>query len=130
MNIMTLREENKLSLDELDSYYNELRQYAQSRKLTNTTCGATIFAPKLKAITNIIADRLINVLAGGKVEKISDGQNNIPEGPVIFAHTHQGILDNFSWIPVTPKHALILHATIAREIYTLRTDYIGGALAR
>ena len=113
MNIMTLREENKLSLDELDSYYNELRQYTQSRKLTNTTCGATTFAPKLKGITNIIADKLINILAGGQVEKISDGQNNIPEGPVIFAHTHQGILDNFSWIPVTPKHALILQAAIA-----------------
>lgn len=111
MNMLTLKEEAKLSQDELDLYYNELCQYAKNRKLTNTTRGATTIAPKLKWITNAVADKLTDVLAGGTVEKISDGQENIPDGPVIFAHTHQGILDNFAWIPTTSKHALILHAS-------------------
>lgn len=30
---------------------------------------------------------------------IADGQENIPDGAVIFAGTHQGILDGFVWIP-------------------------------
>ena len=29
--------------------------------------------------------------------------------PVIFAHTHQGVLDNFVWMPEVEKHCLILH---------------------
>lgn len=91
VNILTLKEEAELSLDELNLYYNELCQYAKNRKITNTTWGATTIEPKLKQITNAVADKLTNVLAGGVVEKISDGQENIPDGPIIFAHTHQGI---------------------------------------
>ena len=115
MNMLTLKEEAKLSQDELDLYYNELCQYAKNRKLTNTTRGATTIAPKLKWITNAVADKLTDALAGGGVVKISDGQENIPDGPVIFAHTHQGILDNFSWIPATPKHAIILHSSVVKN---------------
>lgn len=116
MNIMTLKEEANLTLEELELYYNELCQYAQSRKLTNTTLGATTIAPKLKKITNVVAGKLTNILAGGLVEKISDGQENIPDGPVIFAHTHQGLLDNFAWIPATPKHAIIFHSAVVKKI--------------
>lgn len=115
MNILTLKEEARLSLDELDLYYNGLCQYAKNRKLSNTTRGATTIAPKLKWITNAVADKLTDILAGGAVEKLSDGQENIPDGPVIFAHTHQGILDNFSWIPATPKHAIIFHSSVVKK---------------
>lgn len=115
MNILALKEENGLLPEELDTYYDELCKYARGRKLTNTTYGAITIAPKLKGITNIVADNLTNVLVGGEVEKISDGQENIPDGPVIFAHTHQGILDNFSWIPVTPKHAIIFHSNVVKK---------------
>ena len=110
-----MHEENNVTSGQLDTYYDELCKYARGRKLTNTTYGAITIAPKLKGITNIVADNLTNVLAGGEVEKISDGQENIPDGPVIFAHTHQGILDNFSWIPVTPKHAIILHSNVVKK---------------
>ena len=116
MNMLTLKEEARLSPDDLDLYYNELCQYAMNRKLTNTTLGATTIAPKLKRITNAVADKLTDILAGGAVEKISDGQENIPDGPVIFAHTHQGILDNFSWIPATPKHAIIFHSSVVKKL--------------
>lgn len=115
MNMLTLKEEAMLSQDELDSYYNGLCQYVKDRKLTNTTRGATTIAPKLKRITNVVADKMTDVLAGGAVVKISDGQGNIPDGPVIFAHTHQGILDNFSWIPATPRHAIIFHSAVVKK---------------
>jgi len=45
------------------------------------------------------------MLAGGSVETVTDGLENIPDGPVIFASTHQGMLDGFVWITDCPKHA-------------------------
>lgn len=35
---------------------------------------------------------------------------NIPDDPVIFAGTHQGILDGFIWIEDCPKHAVVVHS--------------------
>ena len=116
---ISLEEENKLTLEEKKEYYQSLREYAVSRKLTNTTPGATTKAPKLKKITNNVASVLIDVLEGGKVIKLSDGQQNIPDGPVIYAHTHQGILDNFAWIPATPEHAIILHSSVVKKSFVL-----------
>jgi len=113
--VLTSKEEKQLTLDELKKYYSDLREYALSRKLTNTTPGATTIAPKLKKITNSVAGGLTNILAGGKVVKISDGHENIPDGPVIYAHSHQGLLDNFSWIPFTPKHSIILHSAVVKK---------------
>lgn len=117
--ILSYKEEQKLTLEELANYYNKLREYALSRKLTNTTPGASTIAPHLKKPTNAIADKLTNVLAGGNVQKISDGQENIPTGPVIYAHSHQGLLDNFAWIPVTPDHAVILHSDKVKKFLVL-----------
>ena len=50
---------------------------------------------------------------------MSDGQENIPKGPVIFAFTHQGILDNFVWIPETPYHCVILHSAKVKTFLKL-----------
>jgi len=116
---LNLAEENKLSLEEKKEYYKKLREYASKRKLTNTTKGATTVAPKLKNATNVIARKLTDILAGGKVEYVSDGQENIPDGPVIFVHTHQGILDNFAWIPATPRHSIILHSAVVKKALVL-----------
>lgn len=43
------------------------------------------------------------------MEVVTDGLENIPKGPVIFASTYQGMLDGFVWITDCPKHALIFH---------------------
>lgn len=114
--VLAIKEEEKLSKEELLRYYNELRKWVVTRKYTNLTLGALILAPRLKTITNRIASKLVPILAGGNVEQIQDGIENIPGGAVLFAHTHQGILDNFAWIPVTPKHCLILHSVKVRRI--------------
>ena len=117
--ILSLKEEAQLSNTELRDYYHSLLEYAINRKLTNTTPGATTVAPKLKEDTNKIANKLTDILAGGNVIKISDGQENIPDVPVIYAHSHQGLLDNFSWIPFTPEHTIILHSKKVKKILVL-----------
>lgn len=50
------------------------------------------------------------------VKIISDGQENIPDGPDIFAHTHQGILDGFVWIPQIDRHCFILHGSDVNKL--------------
>lgn len=117
--ILTLKEESQLSKSELETHYINLREYSLNRKLTNTTPGALTIAPKLKKITNKIANRLTRLLCRSEVEIVSDGQENIPEENVVFAFTHQGVLDNFAWIPVTPKHCIILHSAIVRRFLKL-----------
>ena len=119
LKILTLKEEQLLTTEEKENYYNELREYALNRKLTNTTLGALTIAPKLKKFTNWLAGKVINMFSDKNVKRMVSGQENIPQGAAIFAHTHQGILDNFAWIPVTPKHCMILHASTAKKILLL-----------
>lgn len=93
--ILSSKEEGSLSETERSEYYKKLRDFCKNRKLTNTTWGATTIAPKLKKITGVIARKVCNILSGGTVDIIVEGLENIPKGPVIFASTHQGILDGF-----------------------------------
>jgi len=107
--ILSLSEERKLSSEELKQYYIELREYLKTRKLTNTTPGATTIAPKLKGVTNGIVKELVKILTNKDIEWICDGQENIPDGACLFAHTHQGLLDNILWVPLIDKHCILLH---------------------
>jgi len=108
--VLSLSEEVKLSNEELKEYYVNLREYVMKRDLTNTTPGARKIAPLLKKPTESIAKVVTKALTCNEVEWTWDGYENVPEGPVIFAHNHQGILDNFVWLPTTDKHCLILHS--------------------
>lgn len=125
--ILTTKEEQKLSTEELKNYYKELREYILRRKLTNTTPGATFIGPKLKKPVAKVATKLVKVFTDKKLEWIYDGTENIPEGPVIFAHTHQGLLDNFAWMPTTEKHCLILHSIDASKLL-LFAQYTSGLI--
>lgn len=107
--ILSYKEESKLTEEERQAYDARLRRYCMERKLTNTTPGATCIGPILKKVTGKICAKVCKILAGGNVEVITDGLENIPDGPVIFASTHQGMLDGFVWITDCPKHALIFH---------------------
>ena len=109
--LLPLREERKLSPSERDAYYTALREYVLNRKLQTTTKGALTVAPKLKKAVNKLDYFVTGVLAGGKLERITDGLENIPEGAVLFACNHSGLLDNLSWIPSCPRHCVILHAS-------------------
>lgn len=113
------KEECLLSDKEKDIYYKKLLEYVGKRKLTNTTPGATTIAPKLKNITGKISKKLCKVLAGGDVEVVVDGAENVPDGAVLFASTHQGILDNFVWIPGCPKHCIIFRGAETNKFLLL-----------
>lgn len=117
--ILSLKEEEKLSNEELLKYYDELRDYIKKRKLTNTTIGATIIGPKLKGITNKIAIAVTKMFSDKNVEWLCDGKENIPNGTIILAHTHQGILDGFVWIPQIDRHCLILHGQEVNKLLLL-----------
>lgn len=119
LKLLSRREEEKLSDEEKCIYYEKMREYVGTRKLTNTTPGATTIAPKLKIITGKICEKLCKALAGGAVEVVVDGTENVPDGPVIFASTHQGILDNFVWIPGCPKHCIIFHSAETNKLLLL-----------
>ena len=107
--LLSLREEKQLSDKELKVYYIKLREYVLKRKTTNVTLGALTIAPKLKPMVNKIATFLVKNMITKDAEWISDGNKDFPSGAVIFAHSHQGVLDNFVWIPEVDKHGLILH---------------------
>lgn len=107
--ILSNKEESKLSVEDKQIYYEKLREFCIDRKLCTTTPGALTVAPKLKKVTEKIAKKFSVILAGGEIEVISDGQENIPNGGVIFAGSHQGILDNFVWMPENPRHCILLH---------------------
>lgn len=108
--LLSLREESKLTESEQKQYYAQLRAYVLRRKLQTTTPGALTIAPKLKKVVNIICQFVTKCFLGDSYEYIVDGTENIPDGAVIFANNHQGILDNFCWIAGNPRHSVILHA--------------------
>lgn len=117
--LLSLREEKQLSKEELIAYYEDLRNYALNRKLTNTTPGALTICPKLKKGVEKIATAVTKVLAGGEIEIVVDGQENIPDGTAIFASTHQSVLDTFCYIPYCEKHCLILLNSDVNKILIL-----------
>lgn len=115
-NVLSMKEEAKLSDPEKQVYYEKLREFLLNRKLQMTTKGALIVAPKLKKMTEKIVKPVTKILAGGKVSKIVGGVENVPDGPVIFAANHQGIMDGFVWIEGCPKHAVIVHSAETNKL--------------
>lgn len=128
--VLSVKQEQQLSTEELKKYYEELREYVLQRKLTNTTPGATTIAPKLKTITNKLCEVTTRALTNKNIEITCDGQENIPKGAVIYAHTHQGILDNFVWIPQVDRHCLLLHGQEVNKILLLCQLNTGLILVR
>ena len=114
--VLNYNEEKKLNLQEKKEYYKQLREYLLTRELKVTTKGATTIAPKLKEITNDLAKMTCKIFTAKDAEIIYDGQENIPDGSVVFAQSHQGILDNFVWIPAIKQHCIILHGAEVNKL--------------
>lgn len=117
--LLSQKEEAELSFEELKKYYQDLRNTLKDRTYTNLTPGALFLGPKLKAPTNRIAEKVTKLFSSKDVKWISDGQENIPKGPFILAHTHQGILDGFVWIPEVDRHCFILHGSDVNKLLLL-----------
>lgn len=107
---LSSEDERKLSREDKQKYIKKLQNYCIERTPVNITIGAMVIGPKLKRFTNYIAKKLCNILEGNEVKIVTDGIQNIPQEPVIFACTHQGVLDNFVWIINCPRHALVVHS--------------------
>jgi 1-acyl-sn-glycerol-3-phosphate acyltransferase len=121
--LLNYDEEAQLDIEGKKEYYKQLREYLLQRPLQVTTKGATTIAPKLKGVTNHLAKMTCKLFSAKNSEWISEGQENIPEGPVIFAQSHQGILDNFVWIPEIKPHCIILHsADVNKFLLTIQLN--------
>lgn len=126
------KEECELSIAERIEYLTGLKEHLKSRKLTNTTCGATLWGPKLYGITQKIAKKVTSIFTDKDCEVVIEGQDNIPNETVLFAFNHQGILDGFAWIPYSKRHTIILHGgdvnklLIAAQINTGLVKVIKG----
>lgn len=127
--VLSHKEERLLNEEERTAYYSELRRYCKNRRLTNTTFAATKIGPILKKPTEAIARAVCKVLAGGEVKIVVDGTENIPEEAVIFASTHQGVMDGFVWIPYCPRHALIFHGKEVNKLLLMAQVNTGLILA-
>ena len=117
--LLSLQEEAYLTTDEKAAYYTRFRNYIMTRKLKATTPGARYWGPKLKNVTNKVAVAVTKAFTDKNAVLIVEGKENIPDGSVIFAFTHQGILDNFVWLPVTDKHCFILHGAEVNKLLLL-----------
>ena len=117
--ILSLAEEKKLTNEEKIKYYNDFKEYVLKRKLKVTTPGATTIGPKLKGLTSKIAVAVTKHFTSKDVEWLCDGTENIPDGPVILAHSHQGLLDGFVWIPNVKRHCLLLHGAEVNKLLLL-----------
>lgn len=126
--VLSAKEEQKLTKEELDKYYRAYREYVLNRKRTNTSPGIDTVAPKLVEPTVKIAQKIIPMFTCKDVIHEWEGTENIPEGTVIFADTHQGLLDNFIAIPETLRHAPILHGREVNPLLLgcqLNTGWVG-----
>ena len=128
--ILSYREELELGKEEREKYYSEYREFCKKRKLTNTTKGATTIAPKLKKPTETIARIVTKAMAGGEVTVVVDGVENIEKvgGSVLFAATHQGMLDGFVWMPYCPIHTLLFHGSEVNKLLLVAQLNTGSSL--
>lgn len=129
---ISYKKECELSNAERIEYLAELREHLKNRKLTNTTFGATLWGPKLYKPTQKLARKVADIFTAKKCKYVVEGQENIPDEPVLFAFNHQGILDGFVWIPYSKRHTIILHGgdvnklLIAAQINTGLVKVIKG----
>ena len=115
--MLSYKDERLLTCEEKEKYYRELREYCASRSLKTTTKGAQRVASKLRNITIKVAKWLIPILCDNKdVVHQVEGYENVPDGPVIFARSHQGVLDGFVWIPELDRHCVILHGAEVNKL--------------
>ena len=98
-----------LPLEKQKLFFEYARMWLKERKYTNLTPGATTIAPKLKKVTTKIASAVIKLFADKNVIHEVEGLENIPDEICIFASGHQGLLDNFVWIPEIERHCILLH---------------------
>lgn len=112
--ILSYEEEKKLNDEELKNYYQCLKDY-----LTKKNFNA--FKRLYIKICEKLNEKLVRKVINRKINYILEvrGQENIPEGPVIFASTHQHYDDHYNVVLSIPKHAIILNTKNVTFLFKL-----------
>jgi len=106
--ILTAKEEK--DVEDLATYYEELRKYLAKCEYKNHNENFM----KVREKMNILIKKLL-----GKIFKYDvniEGLENIPEGAVIYASSHQDFNDILNSIYANPNHALTLNASTVKDI--------------
>ena len=104
--VLTTKEEEQV--EDLCSYYAELRKYLAKAEYAHQN----ELALKIKEKLNVLIKKILNRIL--KYEIIIDGLENIPAGPVIYASSHQDFYDIINSIYANPEHCLTLNASNIR----------------
>ncbi len=112
--ILTYEEEKRLSIEERKKYYTRLKEYLFSIKYS---------LPKERYLT--ICERLNKKIVRTIIDKIKgydlfiENQSIIPNGPVIYASSHQDFNDHFNVVLLIPTHTIILNSSNVPSIIKL-----------
>lgn len=104
--ILSYEEEKKLNVDELKVYYEFLKAYL-------TDCDFNVAKKMYLQICEKLNRQLIRSIIDSKKGYVLNvyGKDNIPNGPVIYASTHQDYNDHFNVVLSIPEHAIILNTS-------------------
>ena len=104
--VLTTKEEEQV--EDLCSYYAELRKYLAKAEYAHQN----ELALKIKEKLNVLIKKILNRIL--KYEIKIDGLENVPTGPVIYASSHQDFYDIINSIYANPEHCLTLNASNIR----------------
>lgn len=112
--ILTYGEEKKLSIEERKKYYTRLKEYLFSLKYTLTKERYLTICERLnKKIVRTIIDKIKGY------DLFIENKSVIPNGPVIYASSHQDFNDHFNVVLSIPTHTIILNSSNVPSIIKL-----------
>lgn len=112
--ILTYQEEKKLTKEEREIYYIRLKEHL-------TTIKYSLPKEKYLSICEMLNKKIVRTI----VDKIKgydlfiENQSIIPNGPVIYASSHQDFNDHFNVVLSIPTHTIILNSSNVPNVIKL-----------
>lgn len=110
--ILSYEEEQKLNISEKKKYYTELKEYLKNQKLSLSEIKNFTIC---EILNKTIVRKGIDLIKGYELE--IRNKENIPNGPVIYASTHQDYNDHFNAVLSIPDHAIILNTSTVTRLF-------------
>ena len=108
--VLTLKEEEQLTLNQKLSYYQQLKEHLLKTKHENLSKGSLTICPKL----NPILRKTLNKFCGYDIQV----ENNDFKGLIgIYAFTHQDKFDHVNFLVSNPNHTILLNSVVLAPIY-------------
>ena len=105
MKVLSSKEERALTTEEQILYYKELKEFLKNSKyIGNNDIGIAV-----KEKLNVLIKKILDVIL--KYDIKVDGYENIPDGPIIYASSHQDFHDIINSIYAYPDYVLTLNAS-------------------